>query len=95
MLFSTDTKVPFKAKAPTVLFMVSFTTDTLPQGRGHQEENGQPQASSLTCWASVSHLWNEDDNVASFVGFDVKTGRALSDPLILWPHVSIKSVPES
>lgn len=93
MLFSTDTKVPFKAKAPTVLFMVSFTIDTLPQGRGCQEENGQPQASSLTWWASVSHLWNEDDNVVSFVGFDVRTGRALSEPLILWPHVSIESVP--
>lgn len=95
MLLSTDTKAPFKAKAPTVLFMVSFTIDTLPQGRGHQEENGQPQASSLTCWAPVSHLWNEDDNVVSFVGFDVRTGRALSEPLILWSYVSIESVPES
>lgn len=95
MLFSTDTKVPFKAKAPTVLFVVSFTIDTLPQGRGCQEENGQPQASSLTCSGFSSHLWNKDDNVDSFVGFDVGTGRILSELLILWPYVSIQSVPES
>lgn len=78
MLLSTDTKAPFKAKAPTVLFMVSFTIDTLPQGRGRQKENGQPQASSLTCWTSVSHLWNEDDNVVSFVGFDVSSAHGQS-----------------
>lgn len=96
MLFSTDTKVPFKGKAPTVLFMVSFTIDTLPPRERMPRGEWSATGKFLNLvWASVSHLWKEDDNVVSFVGFGARTGSVLSELLILWLSIRIQSVPES